>query len=466
MPMQIVNPYQAQTPIGAGMQNIAQAMFGGATPNEIADREADIAYKNAMQKKALADTRKTEMEMEAPKTLADAVGRAYGPLYRNLADSDVNLTRDQQVTGVFPDIVGALAGAGKTGDIGALFNALMSNAPDSSMDARRRSAMGAGKPLSLSDEQGIAFSMLPPDRQALAVGPSEGNVKADILLGLPEPDQRIAALGQPGYGANESQVQGSILNSMPRDLQRQVVAGRMQDKNYRLPSGEVVRSSDGLTYVDPVNGQVRTLPSNAPLVSYQGDPKDVASTVQKDAARVLSAGRDIKYNTGRLREIITPTNIGAVGGLKNFVGGSTAQAAALATLLNGKAGEIIRDLSTTVDPNDPVSANWFDPSVGRINLLQNSLAYDIARLRDPGGKISDRDFQAARQSVGDNMMVGPEQIYAILDEIDLLAEDKMRRAQEDMGQQPSGIADVMAPPAQQQPQRKVIRFDSYGNQIR
>ena len=52
MPRAYTNPFNPQTPIGAGLQNIAQAMFGGPTPNEVIEREAKAEHLRAQAENA------------------------------------------------------------------------------------------------------------------------------------------------------------------------------------------------------------------------------------------------------------------------------------------------------------------------------------------------------------------------------------------------------------------------------
>lgn len=42
---------------------------------------------------------------------------------------------------------------------------------------------------------------------------------------------------------------------------------------------------------------------------------------------------------------------------------------------------------------------WFRPGLAAKDYLLNTLAYQVARLRDPNGRISDRDYLAARESL-------------------------------------------------------------------
>ena len=93
MPQTFVNPYTPQTPIGAGLQNIAAALFSGPSPYDLAARRAkadlDAAHTELYRANAAKVRGETAAREQATADLASAPSRIAGQIFGNQPAADL-----------------------------------------------------------------------------------------------------------------------------------------------------------------------------------------------------------------------------------------------------------------------------------------------------------------------------------------------------------------------------------------
>jgi hypothetical protein len=111
----------------------------------------------------------------------------------------------------------------------------------------------------------------------------------------------------------------------------------------------------------------------------------------------MIASEDVIDLTDRFFEVADPTNFGLVGSVRGTYQNARSQLGAIGTW----ADNVASDAKTApVKSNEDWSPDkWFDSSLPAQDFLLNTLAYAIARQRDPSGRVSDMDVQNALQSL-------------------------------------------------------------------
>lgn len=153
MPIQYTPFSTPSTQIGAGINNMAQAMFSGPTALEAEDARSRIDYRRALMDAAKSEAASKAAAAGARGQLADVVTRAFGPA--PAAPGDLltgvpapSMTPDQHVRTSLPDVAGALVRADQLGEMGNVMRALTAMAPGTSDQLVSRALTAAGQPLS------------------------------------------------------------------------------------------------------------------------------------------------------------------------------------------------------------------------------------------------------------------------------------------------------------------------------
>jgi hypothetical protein len=144
------------------------------------------------------------------------------------------------------------------------------------------------------------------------------------------------------------------------------------------------------------------------------------------------------------RGVLRPENVGLIGDVRRTFFGAVQQGGALARLLEREVGEIKDDLSKSQRrPFDkegkPMSVlaevnerTFFDPNLSTADVLSQILAYKLARILDPSGRLSVDDVQRAEKALGVNKILA--NVPDVLTRLDLfermiVAEENIYRGQ-------------------------------------
>lgn len=258
-------------------------------------------------------------------------------------------------------------------------------------DADRASAMlgsghflGPNDAVSIADREGVARRNQANEIQQIFAKPVEVNAGATAFLGANDPRGDVLH-GVPSFAS----AKGAILTDIANGKEVTPFAAASV-----LPqSGEI--GADGVTKFGP------TLPYGPLGKTQTGNSQE--NLLQSDV--FLS-------NLKRYRELIAanPASVGLPGAARGAVQDVTASAHNFAQAFGYKSlddavasvqAELIKDMQENGADISPSILRDFDPSIAQIDQISNVLAYQYAKALDPDGRISDRDYKAAKQSLGD-----------------------------------------------------------------
>lgn len=305
-------PFTApSTQIGAGLSNLATAMFSGPTAMETANSQSLIDYRSALTDAAKAKERRAGIKSAAGGQLADVVADLFnGPPQ---AEGDLltgvpapSMTPDQHLRSGIPSITRALADMEKIDQLGEVFNMLMANAPGTSDEATFRSIVGAGKTpgvndaVSIGDREGIrganASNDMAESLAKIAATPlTDAQVKGGVLQGaLPgmtdrETDTLLGILSKPSMTPFDIDgVPGMVDTNDPNAIAQPVP----------------VRTDDGLAAVremtrtattgsDDPTGARQTLEAEARSLGLTVQELDAKNTIEDALRNTLTGIREL-----------------------------------------------------------------------------------------------------------------------------------------------------------------------------
>lgn len=156
----------------------------------------------------------------------------------------------------------------------------------------------------------------------------------------------------------------------------------------------------------------------------QGGPDFLtAATQSKIQGDVLAQG-DLLATIDQVESVLQEENVGLTGSVRNIMFGTAQQLGALDKVLK---------ISSTVMRNDAnldesVMSKMFDPKLSKLELLKTILAYRFARSLDSKGRLSDKDIEQAKQSIGlGKKLVGIGDIRARLQQMRIDSQGQIER---------------------------------------
>lgn len=323
------------------------------------------------------------------------------------------------------------------------FDAEQTNKRDTAIAVQNAANQGAISKVFATPVQttaGSTTTFAPGDPRA-AGGPVQGRdtestAKAALLKAMTPDDQRVAVLGQPAYGANESQVKGSVLAAVRPDLSedetKRVVgalpAGQPTPRNYLRPDGLQGTTLDGVTDAAtneplPQGTQIYTNQANSTPASVQAD-RMKASDARKRLSALIEHTKKLAGDEANF-------------GLPGFVKGTLQDAGQLLSGLSNMFGykspenafESIRKRALQDGVSPDLLNTMFDPTLPKLHSAANLLTFVAAEaLAGQSGRgVSDRDVLMMKDTVGDpttlfgskktfiSKLKGVEEMIAVLD---------------------------------------------------
>lgn len=411
-------------------------MYNGPTQEEQRMSAAKKALVEARTREAIASADKTGLEVDAlgmrnnaATGLADLFGRyqtdlASPPEQERAVPTAVGpmpqMTQDMVNAEYRPQMIDAASrlAIGKPGNIGDAFAAIMGMAPGG----------GVGQP--------------DMDRAMLGAGKSFGDTAQGVDVNNAADLAQVIARQEL---ANEGAMARHTTPGQP--------SSRPTPRNYVGPDGSPYITFDGIN--EARSGMA--LPAGGYLASVQSPTADGAG---------LTTGTQTELQKGELaatnfddlinvaREIGTDArNFGLSGSLRGTVQDAMQQGSALANTLGAKAQEAQQDL---VGMGSDVSLEAFDPRLSQLETMENLLAYQLAKFNDPGGRVTDADFRAAKQSLGlSGLLSNQAKFMSRLDLLqNMIGQKKARGAEALRGDTPPIATGT-----------KRIRIDTEGNVI-
>ncbi len=216
------------------------------------------------------------------------------------------------------------------------------------------------------------------------------------------------------------------------------VGGSATPRNYATPDGRRGVTLDGKT--DAATGQ--PIPAGAQIYtgsiqSADASPFTPSTTSMLEKDDIASGQLENLIDLAITEATTNPGAFGAVGRVNRFTQDLGAQAELISEQFGGairqEFPQVAADLAEAgIDPQ------FYDPGLNVIDQLAITLAYMDAKAADPGGRVTDRDFQASLKKVGDPsaLLSTPQKFIGQLE--NLRRQSRARRGEPQA--QPSGAA--------------------------
>jgi hypothetical protein len=178
-------------------------------------------------------------------------------------------------------------------------------------------------------------------------------------------------------------------------------------------------------------------------LQYERDKAALDGTIPTQVAKTQAVGtaKEADQLTGMIDQYLAalkPENIGAVGDLRQLKYGIAAQQQGFANLQQGVMDSMAENnLRPGAGKGIEGITGYFDPTLSTVQVLGNTIAYRIARILDPTGKLSDADVANQKAALGLDRWFGNEQdIAARMRVMQGFATTQKQAAQKLLGQQP------------------------------
>ena len=140
------------------------------------------------------------------------------------------------------------------------------------------------------------------------------------------------------------------------------------------------------------------LPGVAPQASSKQDVLGPTNSTRTTAQSAIAESRMTSALINQARQLAADDrNFGAIGMLRQTVQDGIQQGDAFARTIGGNARNVQQDIVKT---GSEVGLENFDPAIPQLDAMINILAYRMAKMNDPGGRLSQPDFEIARKSLG------------------------------------------------------------------
>lgn len=429
------NGYYADPALGTAFDNLAQAF---ATPSG-AD-VAGYARGSAEREKAarLSDFYRLSQDPNVDRAALDRAGigvQAFTPTQSYYAQDQNNSTtrRGQDVAAGSAANVAGINNAGELARLVAGGVTLKDGetkylGPDAAKTMqlpemfRGNITAAPGATVTLPDNSVIAGAPIPK---------TKAQAEGDIIAALEPPERR--AVGLQGVGV--SQIVDAITGK-PKNVLTPDAAGQtpynVDNRQTQVASYKTADGKTGPGRLDPdtkkwVNTQTGVeLPPDIQTygATLTGD-KDAtglgAPTNNKIDEQLLNLAM-VEGTSKSLRALINanPGSQGIVGAIRGTVQDALAAGGEVAQLLNVNTKRFEADIASgRVDPEIVQKFANFDPSIPAVNMLETLLTAQMAKMYDPGGRVSNASWAIAKESIGAGGMMGNvKRMLGALDTLD------------------------------------------------
>lgn len=315
---------------------------------------------------------------------------------------------------------------------------------------------------------------------------TDAELKASILAGLPQGEQRAAALGNTPV-ENVVGPDGKPVIAWQADSigQQPYVNAGAQAK----PTNAVALLPDGRTQVpavqDPTTGRWMHAQTGQPLPpdirvfdlpKATGSASDIgmgATTANQTSGNSLDATIVATENLLNQYETVLRNNPGVIG-LPGAVRGMAQDAISTVSELSAAFGDTAPDARVTLDQVKNLAERISptrDPNIQVARSLAMSLAYQDAQLQNPSGEVSRQAFERSYEKLTGGMLRNNQSALESVQGMRMLIDAK--RQQVDALRQPGSVPPAPpappgppAPPAPPGPPTGAptrLRFDANGN---
>ena len=284
-----------------------------------------------------------------------------------------------------------------------------------------------GNPISETQARGGAFQELPPEVQAMAVGPTATEVQGGLIA-----DNFNNLLDLNPY-------QRQVLGANPS-------SSAATPRNYVTADGRSGVTLDGVT--DAATGAPLPPGSNVFTGQLQADDASgLRPSVITDMQRGEIALGDFNTTVDTLRDVAGQDEslFGVTGNIRRLAQGVGGQASALGQMLGAESfGRVAQDLARA-----GVSPEYFDPNLNDVERLATLAAYQgaSALAGQEGRGLSDKDFEMMRRTIGDPTawLSTRESFLSGLDRVQALANQMAENRRRALGGGSTAVPPAAAP---------------------
>ena len=289
---------------------------------------------------------------------------------------------------------------------------------------------------------------VPQNQQAMAAAAPNEFLKAQIGQAFQDPSERFRVVGTDLVDISGQQPEVALRG---RRAPSQVETVRLEDGTVRS-----FRRDDPALDKALQQGGVRfTAQVQSPDIAGIGG---ATASTQTRAQQTLDTATDTIGVIQQFRESLRPENVGLSGDIRGVGIGALGQMESFKAWANDETNNIIEQAITAGDTLN-LSKFAVDPALSSQKMLENVLAYRLAKINDPSGRVSDKDFDAAQRSLGfGKKLTSIGDVFARVD-----AMEKTVLRTKGIAQQRLGIAtpESALPSSGRAPRR--LRFDAQGN---
>lgn len=239
-------------------------------------------------------------------------------------------------------------------------------------------------------------------------------VAGAILQSLPKNEQRAVALAPAGVSA-------IVGDSGPTNVFTADSVGKTPyEKDTRQPQNANYKAPDGATgtatmkagkWFDTQTGVELPAGSQTYTANLQGDKDQtgLGTGTKNNIDEQLVNLAMVEGTSKSLRSLLNanPGSQGLVGAIRGTVQDAVAAGGEVAQLLNVNTNRIKADIASgRVDPDIVQKFANFDPSIPAVNMLETLLTAQMAKMYDPGGRVSNASWNIAQKSIGAGGMLG------------------------------------------------------------
>lgn len=329
--------------------------------------------------------------------------------------------RDQMLAmgiGMMQPTVGGSFGEGIAGGLSA-FKQSGDKARDRALKERRANAE-----ISSIEQQNTMR------RQEAAAAQARQREYADYINSIADPTQRARAklMGPKAYfetqDRRETDERRDKLRRERQDDQQAFQREQQQRQQaFQQNQSQASRDFQAREFDRRQTAELQRARASAPQVQVQNNPlppeQAPTNTSLTRAQGTMDASASVINTVNELKSILKPQDVGMVGSIRRGIQGMAGQGEAIGAWLSGATTTIQDDV---ISDQADVNLGFFDPALPQQELMLNVLAYQSARMNDPGGRVSDKDLEAAKASLqASGAFTGAADVYTALDSLETMA---------------------------------------------
>lgn len=474
------NFFAPKTPLGANLSGLVTALYSGDPEGKRMEREAMMRQREEAAALKRAQTAQIQAKLDAEK--AAQAQRAAAPLeiargmFGGAPQGDA-VMKYREAGGIAPPLTPnddegfAMPSApmprpqGYTPQAEEGLNRLMTAISASGMLPGKSTIENVYDATGKGQQQDIirnALAGLVSTDQAKSLAPVMGALKGESMFS----DNQGRVLDRATGGLNETgpQAVANVGKTKSEEVENQAQAARARREGVNVEVVADPSSPTGFKYVDRRNAVGMPAPLKG-ATSAKDALTPTTPNVTAGQRSNLEADDTLALISNARSLASDPRNFGLSGIARSTVQDAMEQGDALARTL-GQQGT--RAQQEIINLGSDVGIENFDPTLPQLDMMTNLLAFRMAKMNDPGGRVTDQDFRIAKSKITGGAILGNQKDFlARLDLFENTLRGNQGRTQTFLGGRGNSgqikpAPSLIAPPGAAPP---VIRYDAQGNRI-